>query len=222
VTRRVRNALLLLGALSVFVSSGLLWGFTKSDWAAWVQAIGSIAAIVGSVWAVQRQLAFNRAEDRERERREGLRKYGIAAHLAIEAAGTIQTMGKLVDLTDRHIEWKQVAERLGDCKAAIQSIPLLELPEYELAPRLQELLMVVHHAREIADGLADKRVQPAEMLPLIRHWEGKASKVAMWCGRRMGERITPADRDRYNQLMEEERELREQAHDAPATSQPDS
>lgn len=43
---------------------------TPSDWAAWVQAVGSIAAIIGSFRIARRQHEHERAADRERRRDE--------------------------------------------------------------------------------------------------------------------------------------------------------
>jgi len=41
-------------AVAIFASIGTLFDWSKSDWAAWVQAIGSIGAILATGWAVHR------------------------------------------------------------------------------------------------------------------------------------------------------------------------
>lgn len=60
-TRLVRYVLLTLTMITAMVASGFNQELSKSDWAAWVQAVGSIAAIIGSFF-------FGRTQsDRDRE-----------------------------------------------------------------------------------------------------------------------------------------------------------
>lgn len=63
--RWLRNALLFASVIAALVTTGLAADLSKSDWAAWVQAVGSIGAIIGAVWVVwwQHNLEASRAEE---------------------------------------------------------------------------------------------------------------------------------------------------------------
>lgn len=54
-TRVVRYPLLCLSACAALFVTGLTHGLGKSDWAAWVQAVGSILAIIVAFWIAQAQ-----------------------------------------------------------------------------------------------------------------------------------------------------------------------
>ncbi|WP_034784123.1 hypothetical protein [Janthinobacterium lividum] len=69
-TRRARYVMLALTIITALVATGFNQELGKSDWAAWVQAVGSIAAIIGSFF-------FGRTQsDRDREN---------ALHIALAA-----------------------------------------------------------------------------------------------------------------------------------------
>lgn len=68
----------LLGALAIGLAAGLLAGmaiyaaaypaFQSSEWAAWVQAVGSIGAVLGAIWISNR----NRSEQVAEEKRKSI------------------------------------------------------------------------------------------------------------------------------------------------------
>lgn len=61
-TRVTRYPLLALCAVIASIATGLNQGLTKSDWASWVQAVGSIAAIGGALWIFKSDTVIRRTE----------------------------------------------------------------------------------------------------------------------------------------------------------------
>ncbi len=137
--------------------------WSAGDWAAWVQAIGSIAAIFGSAWVARYQMAkqqeFARAEARGRQIKILTLLLGHSANLvwafdtmikAIPDRGSIVPIGKsgLFDFTD-----------LAKVEAQLDAVPAIELPfEIASAPMViasnarrfrQLMLAIFEHARTI-------------------------------------------------------------------------
>ncbi|MCX4156157.1 MULTISPECIES: hypothetical protein [Paraburkholderia] len=71
------GVVLFVGAITVVQN---VWCLSKSDWASWVQALGSIAAILAAYWLASRQQRLaDRAAERERNRsRYRAANYAIA------------------------------------------------------------------------------------------------------------------------------------------------
>ena len=61
-TRVARYPVLAFCAVVACIATGLDQGLTKSDWASWVQAVGSIAAIGGALWIFKSDTVIRRTE----------------------------------------------------------------------------------------------------------------------------------------------------------------
>ena len=97
-----RNALLALVASFVFVQQGVNSGLSASEWASWVQAIGSIAAILAAVWVSWQQSEQQRRRDQAKDRSTSV---GILRCLCNEVETTIlnrMETGILLENTPRH------------------------------------------------------------------------------------------------------------------------
>lgn len=75
---------------SALVMLGSHYDLNKSEWAAWVQAVGSIAAIIGSFWISHRQVV---AANREAHSR----RVALLDSAAISVASAAKLMEKLRD-----------------------------------------------------------------------------------------------------------------------------
>src|SRR5258708_7288401 len=69
--------------LNIVVQNGI--GFSKSDWAAWVPAIGSIGAIIGAFEVGRRQVESSRRHAMEMDRLARERKIGAIVAVAHHA-----------------------------------------------------------------------------------------------------------------------------------------
>lgn len=110
---------------------------TSSEWASWVQAVGSIAAIVAAAWIARYQAKLQQASAMEQHRRERLTSRAEASEtLAVLARNSAKAMahvsGQLLDRDAVH----EAAEGLRPCDigevqrvdAYLAAIPLHELP----------------------------------------------------------------------------------------------
>ena len=95
-TRLVRRVALTASIITALIASGFLVDLNKSEWAAWVQAVGAILAIFGSVW-----LASRATRSMERDRNIDTIKVNIdytmaAIRLAMDAYACLDnTCGKM-------------------------------------------------------------------------------------------------------------------------------
>jgi hypothetical protein len=141
--------------LTVGIAVGIRYNLSKSDWAAWVQAIGSIGAILAAVGVVQyqhRQQARLALEAKRIERRMRLNTL-----MAIFTA-----IGQIVDdcaskVNEENIAWWMQAERLKEAKMLLSSIPLFELPDHGVVLRFSEISEALQRAKAMADALSVKR-----------------------------------------------------------------
>lgn len=99
--RWLRNGLLTVNAIAALLGTGLAAGLSKSDWASWVQAVGSIGAIIGAVWVGYRQSKQQREQfqrqmraEHERQSRERTERTAKEMHRANREANERRRMAQ--------------------------------------------------------------------------------------------------------------------------------
>lgn len=134
----------------------LLTGLTSSEWAAWVQAVGSIAAIIGAtwiaIWQSRRQHAISRSVMREERRLERTEVARALLALSINCSRAIDHGAK--QFPDRFAV-HEIAEQathfdlneLRIIENAVLGIPLHSLP-HKLVPLAMILSSTVRQFRE--------------------------------------------------------------------------
>jgi hypothetical protein len=161
------------GAAVVLVLTGLVWlglkfDLGKSDWAAWVQAVGSIAAIAGA-WVIGKRqsdtayLHAMRLQENDRHNRV-LAVFPIAAR-AHELIVELDNMPY-----DHYYKGHYSAPSFRACIKAIEAIPLHELGKFGLV----EGYMQMQQALEAAAHAAAKRLELGES----RYARGKAERAS--------------------------------------------
>lgn len=147
-TRVVRYPLLALGASAALVVTGLNRGLGKSDWAAWVQAIGSIAAIVGAYQISNRQHNRDLLADEHRRKLDDARKIKIIQAFIRKAS--VKSY-ELID-ADRCDRFDEIfffkIEALKESTDALNSILPMDYPNAELA---LSATIVKRHLSEMID-----------------------------------------------------------------------
>jgi len=109
--------------------------FQSKEWASWVQAIGSIGAIIGAIAISKRTFDSDRKLRLEAERRERIRVdqgyRAVVLHLAEEAMNVVQLM-KSSDVSSLISSWK-IGRRSTAyaCLSAFNSIPIYDLGSAE-------------------------------------------------------------------------------------------
>jgi len=128
-TRVIHYPLLALCAVAVCITTGLDQGLTKSDWASWVQAVGSIVAIIVAFAVANRQQreAANKLKADARQRisivralHADLRTFCVRIKTAFDT-GTIDTI--------EEYPWNYLMHRAH----AITQIPFLSIPAADIA-----------------------------------------------------------------------------------------
>lgn len=124
-----------------------LSGLTSSEWASWVQAVGSILAIVGAAWIARYQAKLQRDSALELHRTERLTaRREVAETLSVLAQNSATAMahvsGQLRDREAVH----QVAEGFIHCDIGeVQRLDgyLAAIPLHELPSSLVTLTMIL-------------------------------------------------------------------------------
>lgn len=161
------------GAVLFLVVGGLLWlglkfELGKSDWASWVQALGSIAAIAGAwlIGKIQSKTAYVHAlRLRERERYDRMHAVFPIATRAHELITELDT-----EPFDLYYKDRYSAASFRVCIKAIEAIPLHELGNFGLV----EGYMEMQQALEAAAHAAAKRLELGES----RYAQGKAERAS--------------------------------------------
>ncbi|WP_153228320.1 hypothetical protein [Achromobacter xylosoxidans] len=153
---------LMLGALLVMLVGGAAyspWGrqiLSAPDAPAWVQAFGSIAAILGTYWVAEKQFKRDQAHRREeldrleriaREESETLRELVIA--IAIDS---VEAVFEFQNYARRHIDGSRFelrTARLDDSLYALRGLLLRPLPVGTATPVLDMQRSVSRSLRDV-------------------------------------------------------------------------
>ena len=142
----------LIFVVLVMIGLGVHNKFNRSDWAAWVQAVGSIAALGVAIFIMARQSAHAAKLLANADHIALVRRATSVEVLVRNAGATIlstfthlrqdQSNGNFPQLTLNNVEiW---LDTLIDARKALESVPIYELGSPEL----------VHAALEMLDDLA--------------------------------------------------------------------
>lgn len=149
------RALLVIAAVlatALLILIGVLWGFSKSDWAAWVQAIGTVAAVLTAVVVVKLQHKHDTKHRSETERVKQRRQLNMLRWVFISIAETCEKVATQV--YSEHVAWPLEAELLQERRKLLMSISVSEFPNSALLLRALELaekLLAAHAVTESLD-----------------------------------------------------------------------
>jgi hypothetical protein len=122
----------------IFIAAGALgilswqFDFTEVDWPAWVQAVGSIAAIGVAIWVSHRQHENERALDVDRQRLDNIRRLKAVKAVLVQICTLAQSLYKAIATNDVEELYNLDPQFLVDYKAVLQSLPLFEIPSAQL------------------------------------------------------------------------------------------
>ncbi|WP_186251727.1 hypothetical protein [Burkholderia gladioli] len=136
-------------AVGALVTALVRWPPSQSsDWAAWVQAVGSIGAIVAAIWIQARQRAFDRANERRRELSELKRKFeawdGIAT-AAIEVIRGLPPSGTPMDDAAIILTGRDLRVKYRTAVDALHSIQIDTVSPYPLMATILDLRRDLAH-----------------------------------------------------------------------------
>jgi len=122
-----------LSAVAVLIVARLYIAPERFDWPAWVQAVGSTAAIIAAFLITNRQHADNVLLEQIRRDSDDVRRLQAIRALMANVNTIAQAINRQRD--DFYFAGTTVdtLSFLKDCEAAIRSLPVFELPRAELA-----------------------------------------------------------------------------------------
>lgn len=154
---------LLFGGLALAIYPGWdkigVWA-SKSDAPAWVQAVGSVAAILASGAIAWWQLITNRKLQRETSRQRAVVMVEAIGALGRAHLGELESFNAMVD-RHNYMATMDYMERLDPrtlfltAEQAAQSIPLHDLPDAETVRLLIDLQNAIRTNRDSAAKLRD-------------------------------------------------------------------
>ena len=160
-------------AIAAFMNAHAWKGLAPSDWAAWVQAIGSIAAIVGAFLIARNQHTVDRLREIERRHLEEIRRFEIIQALLAKANKTVEAIAQLNLESQFGVVLPEPLEYLDDCRVSIEALPIIDMPHADLAiycaalPRalreLKELLLVVFQSTMRVERMTAHQIERVEI-----------------------------------------------------------
>lgn len=115
-----------------FISAVGQKGIGSGEAASWLQAIGSILAIVAAFAISTRQHNAERALDVQRQRLNDIRRLKAAKAVLVQICTVTQGLHKAIKSNDAEQLYNFDPQFLADYKAVLQSLPLFEIPSSEL------------------------------------------------------------------------------------------
>ncbi len=147
----VRKLVLASAAATAFVSSGLYFDWGKSDWASWVQAAGSIGAILASGWLANWQFRKTVATQESQRSRDHLVPavaiLTLMRELEFEGNRGIAAVREMIN-NDRKIAWDD-AHFLSGIEESFRAIPLWQLPTPEIVRDLAAIIRFIPTLRDM-------------------------------------------------------------------------
>ncbi len=116
---------------------GWQWGLSKSDWAAWVQAIGSVGAILVAVWVVQYQHQQNIAHQKENERQALRGQLNVLRFVFLTVFSICESCARKVG--KNHVVWEVEAKSLEEVRHMLLRIPVSDVPDAALIMRIHDV-----------------------------------------------------------------------------------
>ena len=150
--------LLVLGFIWDLILVGRAYNLDKGEWASWVQAVGSILAIMVAFWIAYHQLQHSRRLEKERAISEDRRRVEIIQAILISAWILAYSLKTAITSNDTeflaNFNWKS----LQDLADSFRSVRTIEVPDVTivitLTPVPTALEMVASPFRH--HGMADR------------------------------------------------------------------
>jgi hypothetical protein len=133
--------LTLLALLALTAGGGLPWlaKFLESSAPAWIQAIGSVAAIIAAVLIVQRQHVLEIERRRSAECAEQQRRARTLRVVFFSAARICEDVAR--EISGQNPVWTLMAERLQEARSRLLSIDPMLVPHGGLMLLIEECTM---------------------------------------------------------------------------------
>lgn len=149
--------LTLLVLLALTAVGGWPWvaKFLESSAPAWIQAIGSVAAIIAAVLIVQRQHSLEIERRRSTERSEQQRRARTLRVVFFSAARICEDVAR--EISGQNPTWSLMAERLQEARSRLLSIDPMLVPHGGLMLLIEECTIRLRTATTLVKELETPR-----------------------------------------------------------------
>ena len=170
-------------------------GLTSSECAAWVQAWGSILAIVAAGWIARIQLRAARAADADRQRLERVEKYWAIRGILVHASACFELAARQARERDDNLAWERLGEEVAKVRSAILALPTFELPEPTLVLKLAKLDQDLRALATACQGNLEAETSDVldNVATYAEAWNARAEEVHLWCAQRIEANSTIAE-----------------------------
>ena len=142
--------------ITAFFSSRffLFYPDSSEQWAAWVQAIGSVGAIGAACWAVVIQRRNQLEDNKLQRRRLEAASLGFLLQVAHETSGTVRLLSTYMHAYSTAKPFSFNIRRLEECLESLRAVPIADLPVemYSVVLQLQRAVIISIRAAERRQG----------------------------------------------------------------------
>lgn len=189
-TRIARYPVLGLAALIAAVMTGVAFDFGKSDWSAWVQAVGSVAALGVAIFVMSRQNA-NAIHVILGAEKRALQRKALAVSAILSRANTqmescashFESTALTADQQKFKLATKMVSQVMSELRSALVQIPMHELGSHDLVAGLHQTInsldlfdKSITMARDGQNSVQTMAAIPLQMV-IVRKSMGKAAET---------------------------------------------
>lgn len=169
----------LISLIALTAVAGWPWvsKFLESSAPAWIQAIGSVAAIVAALAVVQRQHTLELKRRKADERAEQVRRLRTLRVVFFSAARTCESVARSIG--HPHVYWPLEAAQLREVRLRLLSLDPMQIPLGKLVLLIEECVMRLQNCAKLVEELATPR--PKDVEEVIRHALMKAAREC-WLG----------------------------------------
>jgi hypothetical protein len=156
------TVLALLSLISLTAIAGWPWvaKFLESSAPAWIQAIGSIAAIAAALMIVQRQHTLEIQRRKTDERTEQLRRVRALRVVFFSAARTCESVARSVGGSNTY--WPLEAEKLREIRSRLLSLDPMQVPLGKLVLLIEECVVKLQTCAKLTEELQKPRPKAIE------------------------------------------------------------
>jgi hypothetical protein len=106
--------LVIVCVLGTVVALGIWWHFNSTEWAAWVQALGSVAAILVAVWVMHSQNLHNSRLQRQLIAEDAIRKTNSWRWFMISIVQACESTAS--NIGTAHVTWDAQSEGFDELR----------------------------------------------------------------------------------------------------------
>ncbi|EJL78471.1 hypothetical protein PMI15_04320 [Polaromonas sp. CF318] len=160
----------------------VVWTDLHSGFASWVQAVGSVLAILAAAVIAGWQTLQTRNADREKERRDRLNKFLAIRGILVHTDACFQIA--VTELGNRSAPkvWERLGEEVSQARSVLASLPILDLPGPYAAIRLglteQNLRALNNFCTDVEES--DPRFDKQEITAIFEEWRSKSANTLKW------------------------------------------